>query len=95
MMKRKLLSLAGGFLVTVLTSTVSGLSHSPAVSRILLWHAWLFSSFVYLILTGEAELAYRPNPIGQRIFLVGVLLGIPIYSFIIYLSLPRKPPRLK
>ena len=94
-MKRKLLALVGGFLVTVLTSTVSALFHSPAISQVLLWHAWLFTSFVNFIQTGELVFSYYSSTVWRLMFLVGVLSGIPIYSFIIYLSLPRKPPRLK
>lgn len=94
-MRRKLLSLIGGFLVTVLTSTVSALSQSPAVSQVVLWHAWLFSSFVEFILTGELVFTYYTSLVGRLTFFTGVLLGIPIYSFIIYLGCTRKPPRLK
>lgn len=94
-MKRKLLSIAGGFLVTVLTSTVSALSQSPTVSQVVLWHAWLFSSFVDFLLTGDVGFAYNTSPVGRVIFFLGVLLGIAIYSFIIYFSFTTKPPRLR
>jgi hypothetical protein len=88
-MKRKiLLALGIGVLMTVILTTLAFFINSRKVSRVLVWQAALLVDAVPAHNIGTPEKPfYEGTPLHLFAFGLGVLLGVPIYAFLAYVTL--------
>ena len=88
MKRRVLLALSIGVLMTVILTTLAFFINSEKVSRMLVWQATLLVDTVPAHNIGTPEKPfYEGTPLHLLVFGLGVLLGVPIYTFLAYATL--------
>ena len=89
--KLVILSIVCGVMITVALIWASAAIGDDRASRVLLWNAAIP---VYLVGTGpvlghdeQGEPIHEGSPVGMLAGLVGLLMGVPVYSAASYLAL--------
>ena len=81
--KRILLSIAGGVILTIVLTIIAFMGESRAWGCTFVWQACLVQTVIHTPGNFEA------TPIDLFAFAFGILLGVPIYSLLIYVVLSR------
>lgn len=86
MLKRLLICLVIGLLVTVLLTGAAFVTESKALTRLLVWQAY---AVMKVLPAHPVPTPYGPVPMDSLGFVFGLALGVPIYGGIAYRLLRR------
>lgn len=83
-MRLLLKSVAAGLVITVSLTCAAFIADTRTVSCVFVWQACLLQTVLH-----TPSAAHEGSPVDLFAFAFGVLLGVPVYSLIIYALLAR------